>query len=78
MRSRFGRMSGRLHRVRISLLADEGLGNDVDVESTILVVPNWPGPVMLGFKGFLERLKVAIDPGVNPAEVPRIHFGAYD
>lgn len=77
MHTRFGQMRGLLRRVRISLLADEGLGDNVDVDGTILVIPDWPGPVMLGFRGFLERLKIAIDPGADAAALSRIYFGAY-
>ena len=77
MYTRFGQSTGHLHRVRISLLADEDFGDNVDVDGTILVIPDWPGPIMLGFRGFLDHLKVAIDPGADADAMPRIHFGSY-
>jgi hypothetical protein len=33
---------------------------------------------MLGFKGFLERLKIGVDPGALPQDIPTIYFGGYD
>jgi hypothetical protein len=59
----------------MSLRADEGLGYDLQVDSTVAVLPEWPGPVMLGYRGFLERIRLAIDPGGSPHEPQRIFFG---
>lgn len=77
LHTRFGRLDGTLRRLRITLLADAEQGADVEVEATVVVLPNWPGPVMLGFRGFLQRLRLGIDPGVDANSIPRIYFGAF-
>jgi hypothetical protein len=35
------------------------------VEATFFVSPEWPGKTFLGYKGFLDRLRIALDPPVN-------------
>jgi len=72
MSTRLGRFHGTLHRLPIRLLAD--LGTDITVDATCLALKKWTGPSVLGFSGFLERLRFALDPGdmQTPA---RIHFG---
>lgn len=55
-----GRIKGRLERVVIGLPAESGMS--LDVEATVLADPNWNGPNFLGWIGFLERLRIAIDP----------------
>jgi hypothetical protein len=57
----------------IHLLADLG-GTDIKVESTVLVTGDWSGPTVLGFHGFLEKLRFALDPGVAEGE-EIIYFG---
>ena len=72
--TRRGKMTGHLHRMMVSLLAEPGKGNDLQVDSTVMVAPDWDGPPVLGFRGFLERLRFALDPGTHPrSEV--IYFG---
>jgi hypothetical protein len=44
MSTRHGRLSGHLHRINISLLADPGCGFDLDVESTVAILSEWSGP----------------------------------
>lgn len=72
MSTRLGRFPGTLHRLPIRLLADQG--TDITVDATCLALKTWPGPNILGFTGFLERLRFALDPADmhTPA---RIHFG---
>lgn len=72
MSTRLGVFSGTLHRLPIRLLADRG--SDITVDATCLALEGWPGPSVLGFSGFLERLRFALDPGDmrTPAQ---IHFG---
>jgi hypothetical protein len=72
MSTRLGRFQGTLHRLPIRLLADEG--TDITVDATCLALKMWPGPNILGFTGFLERLRFALDPaGMHTAA--RLHFG---
>lgn len=59
--TRLGSMPGRLQRVLVTLIADEGANAEVD--ATVFVAPAWTGPVVLGYRGFLERLRFGLDPG---------------
>lgn len=52
---------GGLHRMPIALVADDG--SDYTVGATILVIQDWPTPPVLGFLGFPERVRAALDPG---------------
>lgn len=63
-----GRLSGRLYRHRIELLAEEG--DDLSLEATLLVSPDWQGPSVLGYTGVLDRIRFAVDPESN-----RFYFG---
>ncbi len=58
--SRLGRFDGFLARIPITLLADEG--PDLTVNATCLICPDWPGPMVLGWKGCLERFRFALEP----------------
>ena len=58
--TRYGRYAGHLVRIPTSIPADEG--NGIDVDLTWLVIPDWPGPPVIGWGGCLERLRFALDP----------------
>jgi hypothetical protein len=66
LKSRYGDITGNLIVANITLLADDG--SDLSIESRILVSKDWPGPVVLGFRGFLEKLRIALDPGIADGE----------
>jgi len=68
--TRYGRLLGRRERVLVSLIAEDGAS--LEVEATWFVSPDWPGPVVIGWKGCLERLRFALDP--TPGE-DRFYFG---
>ena len=70
--SRLGLLDGTLHRTDIHLVCDRGQGLTVD--GTVLVVPDWPGPPVLGYRGLLEHMRFALDPGGAPNE-PWFYFG---
>lgn len=72
MSTRLGTFRGSLHRLPIRLVADVGL--DVTVDGTCLALPGWLGPNVLGFNGFLERLRFAIEPASANSSA-RLHFG---
>ena len=72
--TRFGLKEGHFYRMPITLLADENMGNNVEVNSTVLIVNDWPGPSILGYRGFMERLRIALDPGVY-ANDAMFYFG---
>jgi hypothetical protein len=58
------RTAGSLHRLNLTLMADEG--EEVTVEATVFipeVAPAiWSLPLFIGWTGCLERLRFAIDP----------------
>jgi hypothetical protein len=61
--TRLGRFQGTLHRGPLRVLAEEG--RSLDVEATVFVTPDWPGPNFLGYQGFLQRIRFAVDPASN-------------
>ena len=66
--TRLGVVLGELHRVPVMLLADEG--RPLTVDATVFASAHWTGPNVLGYQGFLERLRFAVDPATR-----RFHFG---
>lgn len=68
IRSAYGLVRGDLSLHRLRLLAEEG--ESPDVEAIILVSAGWRGPCFLGYSGFLDRIRFAIDPAAN-----RFYFG---
>jgi hypothetical protein len=73
MSTRIGNFKGTLHRLPIHLIAEQGA--DVTVEATCLALPDWEGPTILGFHGFLERLRFALEPGMSADTPGRFYFG---
>lgn len=61
--SRLGRFTGRLYRGTITVLAEEG--EALDVDTTFFLSEEWPGGNFVGYQGFLERFRFAVDPGLN-------------
>lgn len=61
--TRHGMIKGHLERVPLILVADEG--DPLEVETTFLISREWNGRTFLGYTGFLERLRIALDPLVN-------------
>lgn len=62
-----GRYEGVLHRIRLTIIAEEG--DDLSIEPTVFIPrlepgQEWPDefPCILGMQGCLERLRFAIDP----------------
>ena len=74
MSTRLGRIYGSIHRLNISLLAKQNYGHDLTVESSVFVSEEWVGPIVLGFRGFLEKIRFALDPGVVSGE-QMFYFG---
>jgi hypothetical protein len=68
--TRFGIFRGSLYRVEVSLPADEG--ESLGVDATVFVCPDWPGPSFLGYQGFLQRIRFAVDPESNTFYFGRI------
>jgi hypothetical protein len=64
METRFGTITGRLIKVPIRFLADEG--TSFDIEGTFFISPDWqPGLTFLGYSGLLDAVRFALDPQVN-------------
>jgi hypothetical protein len=61
--TRLGLLSGRLIRLPMILMADEG--RSLDVEATVFVSENWRGGTFLGYSGLLDRLRIALDSPAN-------------
>ena len=69
--ARDGIYRGRLERVPITLVADEG--EALDIEAVFFVSKEWPGRTFLGYTGLLDRIRMALDPRAN-----RFYFGRSD
>jgi hypothetical protein len=61
LETRLGTVSGRLERVEIQFLAE--VGETMEMQATCFVSQDWPGPLVIGWKGCLERMRFALDPG---------------
>lgn len=57
--SRLGSFEGRLVRANLVFPAVEG--ETLEIEATCLLCPEWPGAMVLGWKGCLERFSFALD-----------------
>ena len=66
-----GRLAGGLYRHSIELLAEDG--ENLDLDATVFVSPDWRGPSILGYTGVLDRVRFAVDPREN-----RFYFGSFD
>ncbi len=67
--SRFGGShDGELYRHSMTLLASHG--EALDIDTTLWVCSDWPGPCFLGYLGVLDRIRFALDPSAN-----RFYFG---
>jgi hypothetical protein len=68
--TRLGVLQGALYRGQVTLPADEG--ESLDVDATIFVSPDWPGPNFLGYQGLFQRIRFAVDPESNTFYFGRI------
>jgi hypothetical protein len=57
--TRFGTLTGRLERVSVTLDATEGQG--LTIQATCFVSAEWSGPMVIGWKGCLERIRFGFD-----------------
>ncbi len=60
MSTRFGTFSGHLTRLPIHFVPDEG--ESLTIEATWFGSPDWPGPLVVGWRGCLERMRFALHP----------------
>jgi len=61
--TRLGTLSGQLIRLPVTLVADHG--ESLDLEGMFFVSPEWRGGTFLGYTGFLDRLRIALDSPAN-------------
>lgn len=61
--TRLGTLHGKLVRVDAELVAEEG--ESVQLSSTVFVSEDWPDGTFIGYHGFLERVRFAVDPEKN-------------
>ena len=59
--SRYGTLWGALVRMGVEFPAAEGVYLQID--ATWFVSEDWPGPLVIGWKGCLERFRFGLDPG---------------
>ena len=71
LRTNRGIVTGRLERVQLVLVAEDG--PSLKLEATFLVSQNWTGKTFLGYSGLLDRIRIALDPSTNS-----FFFGAID
>jgi hypothetical protein len=60
LHTRFGTLTGELIRLPVIFVADEG--EPAEIEATWFLSPDWPGPLVIGWTGCLERMRFAFDP----------------
>jgi len=73
--SRFGSFTYTLRRLSINLLADHNCGNNLVFDATVAVSAEYPGPVILGYQGFLEHLLFGLEPSISADGTNSIYFG---
>ena len=67
LKTALGPVAGKLYLLRIEFLAEAG--ENVEIESTILICPGWRAPCCLGYVGALDRLRFAVDPSKNAFKI---------
>ncbi len=76
--TRLGKFDGCLNRINMSLLASPDSGNDLTFEATVFVSEEWTGPpIVLGYEGFLQHIRFALDPGIKMGE-QFFYFGSLE
>jgi hypothetical protein len=72
--TRCGNITANLKSLNITLVAKHG--DDLLVDSTVMISEEWTGPqIVLGFRGFLEHVRIALDPGINQESSQVFYFG---
>jgi hypothetical protein len=66
--TRLGSFTGDLVRIPVRFSAE--FGQALTVEATWICCADWPGPLVLGWTGCLERFRFALDP-----ETETFYFG---
>jgi hypothetical protein len=61
--SRLGTFEGTIDRLELTFRGFNG--ESLMIDGTWLIIEDWPGPTVLGWKGCLERMRFAVDPMDN-------------
>jgi hypothetical protein len=61
--TRLGEFTGVVDRIDVWFDGDSGDG--IVVDATWIIIADWPGPTVLGWRGCLERMLFAFDPMDN-------------
>lgn len=61
--TRRGTFVGRLYRGPVTLVAD--MGEELEIDVTFFLSREWPGGNFVGYLGFLDRLRFAMDASAN-------------
>jgi hypothetical protein len=71
--TRLGTARGRFFFLDVTVVAEEG--GHLLVPATVVLAPSWLGPPVLGYRGFLDRIRFGFDPGDGP-EDQWVFFGS--
>ena len=71
LRTVAGLMRGSLERLPIRLVAEQG--DSLEIDATVFVCDEWQRENFLGYSGFLERIRFAVDPTSK-----KFYFGSPD
>jgi hypothetical protein len=71
--SRAGQIDAQMYAITVTLWADSGQA--LTIEARCLVA-EWERPVILGYSGLLEYVRIALDPGAHRDTPPVFWFGA--
>ena len=63
LQTAYGPFEGTVQRVMIRLIAEHG--ESLNIDASVFVAADWHLGNFLGYTGFLERLRFAVDPGTN-------------
>lgn len=61
--TRVGVLNGQLIHLPVTLIADDG--ESLNLEAVFFVSPEWRGGTFIGYTGFLDRLRIALDSPAN-------------
>ena len=63
LRTAYGPFEGTVQRMTIRLIAEHG--ESLNIDASVFVTADWHLGNFLGYTGFLERFRFAVDPGTN-------------
>ena len=70
LRTAYGLFEGTVQRMSIRLLAEQG--ESLNIDASVFVTADWHLGNFLGYTGFLERFRFAVDSGTHT-----FYFGPY-